>query len=182
MEPKESLETRKKMAEMHDDVLDRINKAHENKQHIEVCWLCYACFESRVKRIIIKICSGCNKPDKKNGNPVGITTKLRCIENLIKGRYLPLENEDSNLMNEMLKWCEERNRLTHGMVCVENYDNVDKKFAELAEKGKELVKRMYSLGTNVREFYYEASEIPAFDSETLKKCRLKNKCIKENEK
>ena len=34
MNPKESLEIRKQMAEMHDSVIKRINKAYKDKQYI----------------------------------------------------------------------------------------------------------------------------------------------------
>lgn len=54
MEPKEPIETRKQMAEMHESVINRIEAAYRNGQYIEVCWLCYACFESRINRTLIK--------------------------------------------------------------------------------------------------------------------------------
>ena len=99
MNPKESLEIRKQMAEMHDSVIKRINKAYKDKQYIEVCWLCYACFESRVNRVLQKICSGCIKPERKDKRNIGITTKLECYVRLIKSHYPPLSKENIDLMN-----------------------------------------------------------------------------------
>ena len=59
MKPRESIKVRQQMAEMHDNVLKRFDIAYEKKQYIEVCWLCYACFGSRVNRVLEKNCSGC---------------------------------------------------------------------------------------------------------------------------
>lgn len=179
MEPQESLEIRKQMAVMHDSVLRRINDAYEKKQYIEVCWLCYACFESRVNRVLIKICSGCPKTRRTNNRKIGITTKLECYVRLIKNGYSPLQKEDVNLINTVKGWCKERNDLIHGMVTLEYYNDADKRFENLAKRGKELVKRMYLLGSDVREYYYNVEEIPCFPEEVVNKCKLDYKCIKE---
>lgn len=48
----ENYEDRLKMAEMHDDILDKIKSSYNNGSYIETCWLCYACFENRVERIM----------------------------------------------------------------------------------------------------------------------------------
>ena len=45
---------------------------------------------------------------------------------------------------------------------------------------KTLVKKMYDLGTDVREYYYQASKIPVFDESVMTQCSLKTKCIKED--
>ena len=42
------------------------------------------------------------------------------------------------------------------------------------------MKRMYDLGTDVRDYYYQAAEIPVFDESVITKCRLETKCIKED--
>ena len=63
------------------------------------------------------------------------------------------------------------------MVSLEYYNDADKKFESLAKRGKTLVTRMYSLGTDVREYYYQATEIPMFDESVTKSCSLKSKCI-----
>ena len=179
MKPKESLEIRNKMAEMHTSVLKRIEVAYKNKQFIEVCWLCYACFESRVNRVLVKICSGCSKESRKNNRKIGITTKLECYVRLIKSGYPPLQGENVDLINTVKGWCKERNDLIHGMVSLEYYNDADRRFESLAKRGKALVDRMYSLGTDVRKYYYMVDEIPLFSEEVVKKCPLYYKCIKE---
>lgn len=180
MEPKEPLEIRTQMAEMHESVIKRINEAYNDKQYIEVCWLCYACFESRVNRMMEKICSGCSKVEKKDNRKIGITTKLECYVRLIRNGYAPMKDENENLVNTVKGWCKERNDLIHGMVSLEFYNDADKKFASLAKRGKTLVERMYKLGTDVRTYYYEAADIPKFPAAVIEKCPLHYKCIKEN--
>lgn len=180
MTPKESLEIRKQMAEMHNSVLKRINDSYKKGNYIETCWLCYACFESRVNRILQKICSGCSKEERTNNRHIGITTKLECYDRLVKSKYPPLAKEDIHLMNTVKGWCKERNDLIHGMVSLEYYNEADKKFKSLAKRGKTLVTRMYGVGGDVRNYYYEQDTIPEFDSCVVEKCNLKFKCIKEN--
>lgn len=177
MEPKEPIEIRRKMAEMHQSVLERIDTSYAKGNHIEVCWLCYACFESRVNRVLEKICSGCTKPISQRKRHIGISTKLECYVQLIKHGYPPLQNEDLNLIQTVKGWCKERNALIHGMISLDVYNDADMKFQDLAESGIVLVRRMYALGTDVREYFYQADSIPRFDEKTQTKCRLEYKCI-----
>lgn len=177
MKPKESIETRRKMAEMHQSVLDRINSSYEEKKYIEVCWLCYACFESRVNRVLDKICIGCTKKARTQKRYIGIGTKLECYVRLIKNNYPPLQKEDLNLLRTVKGWCKERNTLIHGMVSLDYYNDADKQFQSLAKRGVTLVQRMYALGTDVRDYYYQAETIPPFDEKTLQACKLEYKCL-----
>lgn len=179
MEPKEPIETRKQMAEMHESVINRIESAYRNGQYIEVCWLCYACFESRINRTLIKMIPGCSRPVRQDGRSIGITTKLECYARLIKSGYPLLKGEDINLINIVKGWCAERNKLIHEMVTLENYKNIDKSFENLAKRGKALVHRLYSLSTDVRESFYSANTIPPFNDSVMKPCKLKCRCIKE---
>lgn len=177
MKPKEAIEIRLKMVDMHNSVLKRIDEAYRKKQYIEVCWLCYACFESRVNRVLAKICDGCSKEQRVKKRNIGISTKLECYTFLIKMKYPPLQNEDFQLINTIKGWCKERNDLIHNMVSIDAYDGVDKKFASLAKRGIALVNRMYKLSANVREYYYNAENIPPFSEKVVNKCKLKYKCI-----
>ena len=179
MNPKEPLNERQQMAEMHDAVIQRIDKAYKEKRYIEVCWLCYACFENRVNRVLVKICSGCPKTKRKDSRHVGITTKIECYIRLIKSGYPPVKDEDYEMLNTVKGWCSERNDLIHGMISLDLYNDADKKFANLAKRGRTLVKRMYAFGTDVREYYYNTNDIPAFDFTVSSHCRLKYKCIRE---
>ena len=85
MESKESIETRKEMAKMHQSALNRIHSSYKKKQCIEVCWLCYACFESRVNRILEKICSGCSKEQRRAKRHIGIPLQINCYPQNIRG-------------------------------------------------------------------------------------------------
>lgn len=179
MEPKETLEIRKEMVEMHDEILKRIDELYDNKEYIAVCWLCYACFENRVNRVLDKICFGCTKDKRKRKQHIGIVTKLECYNRLIKTNYPLLQDEDIDLINTVKGWCSERNKLIHDMVSLEMYHDFDKKFMSLAKCGKDLVKKMYSFGTDVRNKYYQIEEIPLFDSNVIRNCKLKYKCVED---
>ncbi len=182
MKPKESIEIRRAMADMHESVLHRIDSAYKNELYIEVCWLCYACFESRVNRTLAKVCSGCTKAERTDKRRVGITTKLECYIRLIKSNYSLFQEEDINLLYAVKGWCKERNNLIHGMVSLEYYNDADVKFKNLSKSGIALVKRMYSFSTNIRNKFYESAEIPIFNDDVVQKCSLKSKCMKlENE-
>lgn len=178
MEPKEPIEIRKEMAIMHDEVLARIQSAYKRGQFFEVCWLCYGCFENRINRSLEKICSGCSKPARTDNTRIGITTKIDCLLRLMKQKYSPLQDEDRDLISTIKGWCAERNNLTHGIISLDQYFRLDKEFENLAKRGVPLVKKLYSFGTDVREYYYGADQIPEFDSKTQKTCRLKVKCIR----
>ena len=179
MKPKETLEIRTLMADLHDSILKRIDDACKKKHYIEVCWLCYACFENRVNRILEKICSGCTKEKRNDNRHIGIRTKLECYGRLMKNHYLPMQSENYQLINTIKGWCKERNDLIHGLVSLDLYSGVDKKFENLAKRGVKLVNEMYHLGGGVRSFYYETEEIPLFDEKIIKACHLTKKCIKE---
>ena len=129
--------------------------------------------------MLLKICSGCTKQPRNENRNIGITTKLECYVRLIKCGYAPLKEENVDLINTVKGWCKERNDLIHGMVSLEYYNEADGKFKSLAKRGKALVKRMYSLGKDVREYYYTVDEIPTFSDDVVNKCSLSYKCIKE---
>lgn len=167
------------MAKMHNSVLKRIDMACKNRQYIEVCWLCYACFESRVNRVLSKICGGCTKEERTDSRHVGITTKLECYVRLIKSKYPLLSKEYYQLLNTVKGWYKERNDLIHDMVSLECYNDADKELKNLTIRGVTLVKNIYSLSTDVINYYYQAKEIPVFDMSVVKSCKLKKKCIKE---
>lgn len=176
MKPKESLEDREKMAKMHNAVLERIDKAIKNKSYFEACWLCYACFESRLQRIMDKLVCVCPKADRKDGRFVGIATKIECLTRLAKNGYLDMSKEDTDALNSIKGWCKRRNDLTHGLVTIEKYDASEKEFASLAKSGKTLVSRAYQLATKIREQYYEKDAFPQFPDNISGCCRLKSKC------
>ena len=176
MQPKESLEKRTEMAHMHDDVLKRINKAITGKSYIEACWLCYACFESRVSRIMEKIFGECDKPDRTTDRHIGISTKIECLTRLAREGYLNMDKKDVDTLNSIKSWCKRRNILIHGLVTIEKYDASEKEFKELARGGKTLVTRAYEIAKNIREQYYEAERFPAFSEQVCNRCRLQRKC------
>lgn len=179
MQPKETLETRTQMAHMHDDVLKRIEKAINNKSYFEACWICYACFESRVQRIMDKLICVCPKNERTDGRFAGISTKIDCLTRLARSEYLHMSKEDVDTLNSIKGWCKERNDLTHGLVTIEKYDASEKEFERLAKGGKTLVNRAYNTASKIRQQYYEVTALPEFPDKIDCRCRLKSKCQKE---
>lgn len=169
------------MAEMHDDVLKRIETAIKKKQSIEACWLCYSCFESRITRTLEKVSECCRERKCFQNKRVGIKTKIDCLKRLKKLKYAGTENFDSQLLGQVCAWCKERNTLVHALVTLNNYYGMDEKFLQLAVRGKPLVEKLYSQTTEFRNEYYKMDKLQPFPEEAHKKCRLFKEKAKENE-
>lgn len=175
MNAKDSYEDRLKMAEMHDDVLERFKRAVENKHCIKACWLCYACFESRITRTLEKVSVKCFKRTCYENHKVGINTRIECLKKLINLNYACMANFDIQLLDNIKEWCKERNTLTHGLITLNNYSGMDEKFINLAKKGEPLVEELYQQTTQFRNEYYKINEMPDFPDDAEQKCRLKKK-------
>lgn len=172
MKAKESLDERVRMAEMHDDVLSRIDAAIKKKHSIEACWLCYACYESRITRTLEKV-SGLCPGQKCYQNPkVGIKRKIECLKRLRKLNYAGIEHFDNNTLGQIIEWCRERNKLVHDLVTLNNYYGMDQKFLDLAKKGKPLVEKLYGETTGFRNEYYKLPTLPDFPTSASEKCYL----------
>lgn len=163
------------MVEMHDDVLKRIESAIKKKQSIEACWLCYACFESRISRSLEKLSVNCTKRNCYQNHRVGIVTRIECMKGLCKLRYAGSEHFDTQLLGNIKGWCKDRNKLVHALVTLNNYAGMDKKFLDLAKRGKPLVEELYKQTTAFRNEYYEIDAMPVFREDAENKCRLKKK-------
>lgn len=175
MKAKESIEERLKMAQMHDDVLERIDSAIKSKKSIEACWLCYACFESRVTRTLEKLSENCSKKSCLRNSRVGIVTRMECIKRLINLSYTDAGLMDKRLLIDIQNWCKKRNVLVHNLVSLNNYNNMDEKFLNLAKQGKPLVDKLYHQVTQFREDYYCLDKMPPFPICAENKCKLQPK-------
>lgn len=172
MEPNEPLEDRLAMADMHDDVIARIDDSIERHSYIDACWYAYSCFESRINRAMLKIVGGCPKePRTDKKNPTGIRTKIECLVRLCRSGHPMLDGADVETLNSIKGWCKERNDLVHDLVTLDHYTNAEAKFASLANRSRSLVKRAYKLGAIVREAYYSSDSVTPIDSSIAKKCR-----------
>lgn len=175
MQAHDSYEDRLKMVEMHDDVLARIDSAIKKKQSIEACWLCYACFESRITRTLEKVSACCSKRNCYQNHRVGIATRIDCLKRLCNIGYAGTEHFDKQLLGNIRSWCKDRNELVHALVTLNNYSGMDKKFLNLAKRGKPLVEELYKQTTAFRNEYYEIETMPVFPEDAENKCRLKKK-------
>lgn len=177
MKAKESYELRLEMAHMHDSFLERLEKAMEEEQFVEASWLCYAIFEQRIARIISKHVSKCPKGRRgENEKPVGIATKILCLKKLSKLQYGPYQVFDRELLNNIDKWCKNRNSLIHGLVSLDYYRKYDEEFKKLATTGVPLVHKLYQEATKVREWCRDEN---SFDKFPEIKCRCERRCIYE---
>lgn len=172
MRPKESLEVRIEMAGMHDDILLRIDTAIKKKHSIEACWLCYACFESRIVRTLEKVSELCPGRRCFQNPKVGIKRRIECLKRLHKQGYIGTEQFDSNTLGQIIAWCRERDKLVHALVTLNNYSGMDKKFLDLAKKGQPLVEKIYKETTMFRNKYYGQEFLPAFPINVSEKCYL----------
>lgn len=181
MKPLDAYDDLIAMAQMHDEVLCRIREAYGQGNYIECCWLCYACFESRVNRTMEKICPSCTKPPRLDGRHIGISTKLACLNRLRQSGYPLFDGADLTEVIDIKAWCKERNKLIHELVSLNRYEKSDYEFKNLAKRGVDLVERLYSSITTVRNNFYESDVIPAFEEGVVDKCNLKSRCIKEEQ-
>ena len=177
METNEPLNFREEMAEMHEYIIQRIQESYKSKSYIEVCWLCYTCFENRINRSLEKIVIGCTKENDPNPRG-GITSKIECLKRLKKANHPLLGDLEITTLSEIKGWCSKRNKLMHNLLTVERYKALDKDFQSLAQEGAELVNKAYALGAVVRTNHNRAKEIPTMDEASINKCRRKTRCIK----
>lgn len=179
MQPQEPLETRLKMVEMHDEVLDWYNKALNDELYIDACWYAYSCFESRIDRAISKIAIACPIPKRKNrGNPTGITTKIECLIRLCRSGHPFLKDLNPDMLCSIKGWCSERNDLVHDLVTLEKYPESNQRFKSLAIRSKKLVAYAYESARMIRLYYYESDSVPSIPDECAKKCRCtKKRCV-----
>jgi len=176
---KDSYEDRLKMVDMHGDILKRIDDAIKRKQSVEACWLCYACFESRIVRTLEKVSEACGERRCYQNHKVGISTRIDCIKRLMKQGYTALDKFDANTLGQVHAWCKERNTLVHSLLTLNNYEGMDDKFLTLARRGKPLVERLYAETTEFRTKYYELAELPPLFEKAMKSCRLLKKQIEK---
>lgn len=172
MKARDSYEDRLLMAEMHDDILRRIENAIKKKQSIEACWLCYACFESRITRTLEKVSEQCRGRKCYQNPKVGIKRKIECLKRLKKLSYMGMEVFDNQTFGQIVEWCKERDKLVHALVTLNNYYGMDKNFLILAKRGRPLVEALYQQTTSFRNNYYQLESSSAFPEKASEKCYL----------
>ena len=176
MEPKESYEERLEMARMHDEYIHKLNLAIDDKHYVEASWLCYSIFEQRINRLIAKFIQCCPLQFQKPQKTAAISTRIDCIISLIDQGYPPLQEYDRSLLDEISKWCENRNDNVHDLVNINKYKKYDEIFESLAKEGIILVQRLYSENGKFRDKYIHSQCFEPFPNG--KNCKRKYRCIK----
>ncbi len=176
----ESIDTRIKMARMHDTMLQKLDEAMDRHEYVEACWLCYAIFEQRITRMIQKHIHKCPRQKRaKNDHHVGIATRINCISKLAKQNYGAYATIDRKVFKSLLDWCDSRNRLVHALLDINIYKKYDAEFQKLAKTGYDLVLQVYAEAAKVRSWCNDNNHFGKFPDV---KCRCKKKrCIVEEE-
>lgn len=172
---KEEYSIRLKMAEMHEEFIERMSEAYDNQYYVEAVWYCYAIFEQRISRLIAKYIDQCNRPDRKDDKSAAISTRISCLQTVIQKNYGVYGSIDVALLDRILKWCKNRNELVHGLISLKHYKKYDEEFKKLAEIGVPLVFELYDVCSDFRNRWYKSDEpsVPL----PVEKCRCKQKCI-----
>ena len=170
----EKYEKRVEMVKMHDEYINRMKESIKNEEYVEAVWFCYAIFEQRITRLILKHISCCPKKIKKEGKPAAITTRINCIKQLISNKYSSYELLDIKLLDEILTWCKTRNTLVHELISLEHYKKYDEEFKKLALEGEPLVLKLYEQITQFRKMWYKEESPKYFPSI---KCKCEYRCI-----
>lgn len=100
---------------------------------------------------------------------------MDCVKRLYHCKYGGFEIVDFKLLGEINAWCNDRNKFVHGLVSLNNYEEMDVKFKSLANRGLPLVCRLYEEGSKIREWYYAVDILDTFPERAVQKCRLKER-------
>ena len=180
MKAKEEYSVRLKMADMHEEFIERMSVAYDNEFYVETVWYCYAIFEQRISRLISKYIDKCSLfPDRKNDKSAEISTRINCLKKVVKAKYGPFHLLNQSILENISNWCKKRNELVHGLISLKLYKNFDEEFKELAQTGVPLVFELYDVCTDIRNQWYlmEEPDIPF----PVAKCNCKKeKCINPN--
>lgn len=184
MKPKEPIEVRRKMADMHTGFRDNLSELMKSKNYIAASWICYSIFEQRTNRLMQKHIDQCTRSPFYNNKVrriASISVKLKCLKCLVSNKYGGYADFDRNLLDEILVWCEKRNSLTHQLINLDNYQDYNERFRDLAESGAKLVDRLYAAATKFRQWFSASNqfsgEFPVPKSKNV--CDRKYHCVPE---
>ena len=124
---------------VHKDFFDKCKTAIDNGYYLEAIIMEYAAMEARMNVIMSlfeKPCSLCK--DTTITHRIGLQNKMKCFKEMIKSNNeLFAKSKITNAkMNDMIKWCNERNNRIHGLYTdTEKYGTLVAKNKRCAEKG-----------------------------------------------
>ena len=180
MKAKEEYSIRLEMAEMHEEYIERMCEAYDNKYYVEAVWFSYAIFEQRISRLISKYIDQCNLfPERTDNKSAAISTRITCIKRMIESKHYGFDAMELTLFCRIKEWCDNRNELVHGLISLRHYKQYEDEFERLAKEGIALVFELYDACTNYRNIWYKINEEPT--TFPMKKCNCKSKkCINPN--
>lgn len=180
MKAKEEYNIRVEMSKMHEEFIERMSDAYDNGFYVESVWYCYAIFEQRISRLISKYLDRCTLfPERTDDKSAAISVRIVCLKKLIAANYGAFDQFDPDILDRVMKWCNDRNELVHGLISLKHYKKYDGEFENLAKVGVPLVFELYDACTDLRNRWYECDE-PVEDF-PISKCKCnKKKCINPN--
>lgn len=177
MRSTESMEQRIAMVDMHQFFLEKIDAAIARGNGIEASWLIYSCLENRYFRTLKKFkkkCKYCKKGGKcrSNSNQLALSTKIDCVSRLLDAGVSSISDSfDKGLIQRTKEWVKRRNKLTHNLLSLENYQQIfDEKFNDLAEEGKTLLQETYVSCTSFRDKFYTEGYEFVFPESCMEGC------------
>lgn len=180
MQQIDAYETRLEMATMHDFFLGKIEHAVKDGNHIEACWLIYACLENRFFRVLDKYkrdCKYCIKGRKcrKSSNQLALSTKVACVERLFKANVECISKSfEQSIFDDTRQWVKRRNCLMHNLLALGEYEeHFNDDFKELSEEGVALLGRVYGACTAFRKIFFSDKYVFRFPEECMESCTCK---------
>ena len=132
--------------ENYKEQLKRLNRALSNGFNLEAMFIEYAIMEDRTESILRHAGMWEAYLKSRKGREPNIDSKIRYIQKRAENKKDILYKYFSDdLLEQILVWKDERNRLIHALLKQELYHN---EVFELAEKGNMLVKTLKSRSTN----------------------------------
>ena len=126
--------------ENYKELFKRLNKALANGFHLEAMFIEYAVMEDRTESIIRHAGLWEAYLRKRGTRGATINSKITYIQGKVtSGDKLLARYFSDNLLNQVLAWKEERNRLIHALLKQQFEHN---EIMELAAQGNELVKTL----------------------------------------
>lgn len=126
--------------------IKRLKSALNNGFNLEAMFIEYAIMEDRTESILHHAEKWEAYRKQRKGHPTTIESKVKYIQKLAENRKDLLHKYFSDsLLEEILQWKEERNRLIHALL---KQQLTSDEVVDIAEKGSELVKTLKTRATN----------------------------------
>ena len=157
---------KEKQVAMHKDFFDRTQSAIDQGFFLEAVFAEYAAMESRLEVLCGVLQAPCSKDaadqDRKD---IKISHRIKCLSTIYKAdERLSRSKLDHKFWKDIEKWCNQRNRLIHGLYKNEiDYESRIIQSREFAEEGFVLCRKLYNeakrLRRNIKDHAVENADL-----------------------